>query len=163
MDHAALLNALTNYYKIMFNLEYTMSDADVNMPMETYDAFVDLKEELDDRWNSVRRNPKFIDLIDDVISNMDEQEDEAFPEDEYPNANFTKQNYLDLLRFGDKLNEYFDQLQRFIPHFDSFDVDEFDVLRNRSETEYANLLSAYNAKYWNPNAYNARREPARAA
>lgn len=42
-------------------------------------------------------------------------DDDEFPVDQYPNINYTKQNYLDLLQFGRKLNGHFDELRQITP------------------------------------------------
>lgn len=48
MNHLELLNALTEYYKIMLQVKHDINeDVFKHLSGETYDAFVDVAEDID--------------------------------------------------------------------------------------------------------------------
>lgn len=156
MRNEELVNALRNYHKIVGKLDfYQESDNKRLDPLDdAWDSLFAMNRYINDRWDEIINEYGELSIIFSMLD-----EDDELEEEDYPNIRYPRKGYVDLLRFGRQLTEYFSRFQRFLPYF--YNADDFHELRIESDTTYANLLDVYNAKYGN--AYGARREPAHAA
>lgn len=142
METAALMDALTNYYHIQSDLDRLQESDNKRLDSldDAWDPLFAMNHNIHASWDRIMNR---YEELRDIISTLDE--DQELPEEYYPDVRYTRRDYTDMLRFGRDLTEYFDRFRRFLPKF--YDVDDFYVLRDKSELTYADLLDAYNMSY----------------
>lgn len=128
-----IFNALTNYFFIMRKLDRVLllAYAKMNdMSEETWSHFTYGHYVIQDKFDDIKRQPKYHNIIIDVIAHLNEEQ----PGQLYPGVSYTIKDYIDMLWFGRELTKFFLWVEPYMPDFEhdeefSWYDDPFDDVR----------------------------------